>query len=162
MARAKAISGRRINPETPGESLMVVEFLLSPERYGIESACVSEVLSLKEITQIPGAPAFVTGVMNVRGKIISILNLKLLFSLKVIGLTELNKIILLKRDQMEFGIVTDAIAGTRKVFLNTLSTPPATLHGIEAEYIKGITPDGLILLDGAHLLENKSLIVNQK
>jgi purine-binding chemotaxis protein CheW len=161
-ARAKEISRHKIKQDDMAESLSVVEFLLIPERYGIESKYVSEVLSLREMTPIPGTPAFVAGVMNVRGKIVSILNLKLLFNLKERGITELNKIILVRMDRMEFGIVTDAIAGTLKVYPNTLSAPPANLHGINAEYIQGITPDGIILLNGENLLTNKTIIVNQK
>jgi len=162
MARAKEMSRRKTKPQTSGETLMVVEFLLMPEKYGIESKYVSEVLSLKELTPIPGAPSFVTGIMDVRAKIISIVNLKLLFNLKETGLTQLNKIIVLKRGPMEFGIVTDAIAGTREVLLKGLGAPPATIQGTLAEYIKGITPEGLILLDGENLLTNKSIIVNQQ
>ncbi|MEI7499867.1 MAG: chemotaxis protein CheW [Bacteroidota bacterium] len=161
-ARAKEVSGRKTKPEMPGESVMVVEFLLTSERYGIDTQYVSEVLSLKEMTLIPGVPAFVTGIMNVRGKILSIVNLKLLFNLKEKGLTELNKIIILKCDKMEFGIVVDAIAATREVFIHNLGVPPANIDGTGAEYIKGITPDGLILLDGEHILSNKAIIVNQK
>jgi purine-binding chemotaxis protein CheW len=161
-ARAKEISGHRMSTDMQAPSLLVVEFLLTPERYCMESTFVTGVLSLKDLTPSPGAPAFVTGVINVRGKIISIVNLKILFGLKEKGITELNKIILLKHEQMEFGIVTDAIAGTRRIFLNELGALPVTIKGISADYIKGITPDGLILLDGEHLLTNKTIVVNQK
>lgn len=141
--------------------MLVVEFLLNPEKYCIPSAFVSEVLRLKEITPIPGVPAFVLGVMNVRGKIISIVNLKTFFNLKEVGITELNKIIVIKQNQMEFGIVTDAITGTRELFMNTLSAPPITINGIGAEYVKGVAPDGLILLEINTILTSKSLIINQ-
>ena len=160
--RAKKIAGWKTGAATEGESLLVVEFQLFPEKYCLASACVSEVLPIKGITPIPGAPAFVLGVMNVRGKIISIVNLKIFFNLKEIGLTERNKIIVIKQDQMEFGIVTDAITGTREIFINSLSPPPATINGIGAEYVKGVTPDGLILLEISSILAGNSLIVNQK
>jgi purine-binding chemotaxis protein CheW len=160
--RAKKIAGWKTELTSKGESLVVVEFQLIPERYCIAGSFVTEVLPLKAITPIPGVPAFVLGVMNVRGKIISIINLKTFFNLKETGITQLNKIIIVKQNQMEFAIVTDAITGTREILLSSLSAPPVTLSGIGADYIKGVTPDGLILLDIATVLSSKSIIVNQK
>lgn len=160
--RAKKVAGWKADTASGGESMLVVEFQLIPERYCIESSFIAEVLPLKEITPIPGAPAFMIGVMNVRGKIISVVNLKTFFNLKEKGITELNKIIVIRKNLMEFGIVTDAIIGTREVIVNTLSAPPVTISGIGAEYVKGVTPDGLILLDMASIMNSKSLIINQK
>lgn len=161
--RAKKIRGHRgdIKPET-GESIQVVAFLLNRERYGVENSCVTEVIHLKNLTIIPGTPPFVTGVINVRGKIISLVNLKLFFNLPPDGLTQLNRVIILKKDKMEFGIVTDAIEQTHLVRQSALSPPPVTLNGIGAGFIKGITPDGLIVLDADRILSENAIIVNQK
>jgi purine-binding chemotaxis protein CheW len=160
--RAKKVAGRSAESTVMGAPLLVVEFLLIPEKYCIASAFVVEVLPLREITQIPGAPAFVIGVINVRGKILSVVNLKTFFHLDEKGLTELNKIIVIRQNLMEFGIVVDSISGTREISLKTLSAAPVTINGLGAEYIKGVTPDGLILLEMASILSSKSLIVNQK
>jgi purine-binding chemotaxis protein CheW len=159
--RADKLSGNVKENLQRGESIPVVEFLLIPERYCVPSAAVSEVLPLKEITAIPGVPGFIAGIMNVRGKIISIVNLKSFFNLKEIGLTERNKIIVLRHRAMEFGIVTDAITGTGEVHQSSLYPPPVTLNGIGAEYITGVTQDGLILLDVAAILSSSSLIIKQ-
>jgi len=160
-ARAKVIRGLRRKQELPGASVQVVAFLLTSERYGIESIYVSEVLQLKNLTLIPGAPSFIAGVINLRGKIISVMNLKLLLNLKEKGLTEMNKIIVLQHGQMEFGIIADAIEGTLEIFTDTLSDPPSSLRGIDAEKIRGITADGLILLKGDQILADKNSNVNQ-
>jgi len=144
-----------------GETTSVVEFLLAPERYAFDETYVSEVISLKEITSIPGTPSFVMGVINLRGRVVSIINLKILFNLKESGLTELNKVILLKNEQMEFGIVADSILGNKVLLLNTLSPAPLTIDNIAAEYISGVTPEGLILLNASQLLTSKQIIVNK-
>ena len=160
--RAKKSAGRKGNEKSlTGKTLSVVEFILSPESYALEEKYVSEVLFLKEITSIPGTPPFVMGVINLRGRIISIVNLKSLFNLKERGLTELNKVMILRSDTMEFGIVTDSISGNKTIALNTLSPPPLTLDSIGADYISGITPDGLILLNAIHLLSSKQIIINK-
>lgn len=160
LERAKKVAGRKENNILKSENtISVVEFLLSPERFAIEEKYVSEVLSLKEITSIPGTPAFVMGVINLRGRIVSIINLKTLFNLKERGLTELNKVIILNDEKTEFGIVSDSISGNKTINLQTLSSPPLTLNTIESDNIKGITPDGLIILNAANLLNSKQIIL---
>lgn len=160
--RAKLTSGRnRSVVINQGSQLSVVEFLLSPERYAFEGKYVSEALSLKEITTIPGTPQFVMGVINLRGRIVSVINLKILFSLKETGLTELNKVLILKNESMEFGIIADSITGNRLIDISSISAPPLTLDHLGLEFITGVTPDGLILLNAVHLLSGKYIIVNQ-
>ena len=160
--RAQSIVGRKkAENKENAETITVVEFLLMPERYAIEEKYISEVFFLKEITSIPGTPAFVMGVINLRGKIISVINLKSLFNLKDRGLTDLNKVIVIQNDSMKFGIVSDAIVGSKTITLSNLSPPPITLQSNGAEFILGVTSDGLILLNIIQILQSKQIIVNQ-
>ncbi len=160
--RAKRVAGRKTETEKMGKPILVVEFLLIPEKYCIESSFVTEVLPVKGITLIPGTPDFVAGVMNMRGKIISVINIRYFFNLRDKGISELNKIIVLNHNQIEFGILADSITGTREIDADKLSAPPVTVNGTGAGYIKGITADGHILLDAAAILTSKMIIVNQK
>jgi len=64
----------------------------------------------------------------------------------------------LKNNNMEFGILADSISGNKSIFLNTLSPPPLTLDNIGAEYVSGVTPDGLIVLNAMNLLSSKQII----
>lgn len=150
------------NVEDQTNNLHVVEFFLAPEHYGIESYLISEVLLLKELTSIPGAPAFVAGVTNVRGKIISVINLKTFLGLVTKGITDLNKTIILHHNGMEFGIIADSIEGTRNITEKSLSRAPATLPGKGSSFVKGLTSNGTIILDGVRLLTESSILVNQK
>ncbi len=160
LERAKKIAGRRSSKaEVSDSTISVVEFLLTPERYAFAESHVLEVLSLKEITSIPGTPAFVMGVINLRGRIVSIINLKSLFNLRERGLTELNKVMILKNESMEFGVVADAILGNNVIDLALLSSPPITLDNAGMEYITGVTSDGLILLNAEQLLTSKQIIM---
>ncbi|HNX45039.1 MAG TPA: chemotaxis protein CheW, partial [Bacteroidales bacterium] len=72
--RAHMIARRPAETEGASNTIMVVEFLLSPEWYAIDTSFVTEVLPLGNLTSLPGTPPFVVGIMNLRGKIISILN----------------------------------------------------------------------------------------
>ncbi len=162
LERAKKTAVRKhIFNQVSEDSISVIEFLLMPERYAFEDKYVSEVLTLKEITTIPGTPSFVMGVINLRGRIVSVVNLKNLFNLKERGLTELNKVIILKNDKMEFGIVTDSILGNKSINISEVSLPPLTLDKIGSEYVSGVTTDGLILLKADNLLSSKQIILSK-
>ncbi len=161
-ARAKLISGTRsVRNEPSGYELSVVEFMLVPERYAVEEQFVGEVLLLKELTPIPGIPNYVAGIANIRGRIVSILNLKMLLGITSKGITELNRIIILKYNKMEFGILADSILGSRSIQSGLLAPKPATLQGDASRYVKGITVDGLVILDCVQLLSDKAITINQ-
>ncbi len=160
--RARLIAGKKLTKKGhEGDDLTLVEFTLSPERYAVEERFVSEVLLLKALTPLPGVPAFVVGITNNRGRIVSILNLKILLGIQTKGITELNRIILLKNNKMEFGILTDSVLGIRTIHSGSLTTSPANIQGIAAEFIKGISADGLILLDCERILSAKEIIIDQ-
>jgi len=156
--RAQNLAGRKKTAgEADGSQISVVEFLLMPERYAIEEKYISEVFFLKDITPVPGTPPYVMGVINLRGRIVSVVNLKSLFRLKDRGLTDLNKVIVIQHGDMEFGIVSDAIAGSKTIDSGQLSEPPLSLQGQGADYISGVTSDGLILLNAMALLSGKAI-----
>ena len=93
----------------------IVEFLLARERYGIEASYVREVYPLNDLTPVPCVPPFVLGIINVRGQIISVIDIKKFFDLPEKGLGDLNKVIIIESDDMEFGILADEIVGIGKL-----------------------------------------------
>jgi len=158
--RALRTAGRnKVKTNDVSKLLNVVAFQLQPERFAFGEKFISEVLALKEITPVPGTPLFVMGVINLRGRIVSIINLKTLFNLKDRGLTELNKVLILKNENMEFGIVADSVIGNQQIDTETLSSPPITLDQTGTEFISGVDISGLILLDASQILNSNKLIV---
>jgi purine-binding chemotaxis protein CheW len=145
-----------------GESLEIVEFRLASETYGLESKFVREVYPLKDLTPLPGMPPFVLGIVNVRGQILSVVDLKEFFNLPDRGLGQLNKLIILHNEQMEFGILADAILDVRSIALDTLQTAPATVSGIGEEYLRGVTGERMILLDAGKILGDENIVVHQE
>jgi purine-binding chemotaxis protein CheW len=161
--RARAVSlaeERKGDKELPQSELEVVEFLLASEHYGIELTYIREIHALSEFTPLPGTPAFVLGLTNVRGQILSVIDIKKLFDLPERGLTDLNKVIVVRTHQMELGILADAVVGVRAIALNELQTSLPTLTGIRAEYLKGITKDPLVVLDVEKILSDEKIVVN--
>jgi purine-binding chemotaxis protein CheW len=160
-ARARLLAQvRKGDKELPQSPLEVVEFLLASEHYGIELTYIREIHSLSEFTPLPGTPAFVLGLTNVRGQILSVIDIKKLFDLPEKGLTDLNKVIVVRTHQMELGILADAVLGVRAIALNEFQTSLPTLTGIRAEYLKRITKDPLVVLDMDKILSDEKIVVN--
>ena len=136
-----------------------ISFLLASENYAIESEFVKEVYPLKDFTQIPGLPDFFTGVINYRGQILAVIDLKKFFNLPVKGLGELNKVIILHNRNFEFGILADQVLGTRMVPSGDIRPVPLAVTGIGEEYLKGVTGENLIVLNAVRLLEDERLKV---
>lgn len=160
-ARARSLAGGgKAEVKSPRQSLEVVEFILGSERYALESSYIREIHPLTEFTPLPCTPAFVLGLVNVRGQILSIIDVKKLFELPEKGLTDLNKVIIVHADQMELGILADAILGVRYIPLEELQPALPTLTGIREEYLKGITRDPMVVLDAAKILADEKILVN--
>jgi purine-binding chemotaxis protein CheW len=160
-ARAQALAQE---PEQVAatECLEVVTFLLAYETYGIETAYVREVYPLKDLTPLPCTPPFVAGIVNVRGQVISVIDIKKFFDLPEKGLTDLNKVIILSDGVMRFGILADAIVDVRNIPLEKIQSGLPTLTGIREQYLRGITAERLIVLDGYSLLTNRSIVVHEE
>ncbi len=159
LKRAEAFSA--VAEERVDEGFIdIVEFALASERYAFESSMVREVVPISELTPVPCTPPFVLGIINLRGQILSVIDIKRLFGLPEKGITQLNKVIVLSSEDMEFGVLADEVSGSGRVRLNSLKTLP-TLTGIREEFLKGVTGEGLVLLDAGRLLDDKSIVVRE-
>jgi purine-binding chemotaxis protein CheW len=144
------------------EMIEIIEFTMAFEKYALESSYIREIVPLREIVPIPSTPSFVVGITNVRGQILSVVDMKILFELPNEGLSDLNKIIIVRYKDMEFGLLADSIIGMKTVSLNSLQLQLPTLTGIRSKYLLGISDEKVIILDGEKLLTDKKLVVNYK
>ena len=161
-ANSKAGTTRRVSGEAGANAhLDVVEFLLAHECYAIESRFVAEVFPFADITPLPCTPAFVVGIVNFRGRVLSVIDLKFFFQLPAKGLNDRNRAIVLRSGSMEFGVLVDAMRGTRWLPEDSLQDALPTLSGIREKYLKGITSDGVVVLDGGKLLADEALVVRE-
>lgn len=159
-ARAKALA-REPDRDKREHSLDVVEFVLAYERYALDAVFVREVHPLKDITALPGTPAFIAGIVNVRGRIVSVIDLKRFFDLPAKGLTDLNKVIILDDGQMEFGLLVDAVTAVHRLPLSEIQPGPPTLTGVRADYLQGVTAQRVVILNAAKLLADPQILRNQ-
>jgi purine-binding chemotaxis protein CheW len=160
--RAQILAVEKKNETDLKEYIGIIEFTLASETYGIETKFIREVYPLKDFTILPGVPSFILGILNVRGQIISIIDLKKFSNLPEKGIGELNKVIIIHSEHMEFGILADTIHGTRSIAVDSLHESPVSANGIGAEYLKGITDDHIIILDVANILEDQKIIIHQE
>lgn len=145
--------------EQPDAWLEVLSFDLGDERYAIETCHVAEVLPLSHFTPLPNTPAFVLGIVNVRGRVVSVLDLRVLFELPISGLSDKNFLLVLQSPEMEFGLLIDRVQGIQPLERDSLQSGLANLTGVRANYLLGVTPQQWTVLDGARLLGDPSLRV---
>ena len=161
-ARAVALAKQPEDNKMNDESIEVVEFKLSHENYGIESSYVREVYPLKELTSVPCTPPFVFGIINVRGQILPVIDLRKFFELPENGLNVMNRAIIVNDGRMEFGILADAVLEVHSIPLREIQPPLPTLTGTRAEYIRGVTKERLAVLDIEKILSDKKIIVHEE
>jgi len=161
-ARAKKLSREPEKDKSAETYLEVVVFILAYETYAIETSFVREIFPLKEFTPLPCTPPFVSGIINVRGQILSVIDIKKLFELPEKGLGELNKVIILHKDDMEFGILADRILGTRSIPLEDIQPSLPTLKDVRVKYLKGVTGDRVVILDVTKIMSDKKIIVHEE
>jgi purine-binding chemotaxis protein CheW len=159
-ARAQALA--RHPERVAGASLELLEFRLARESYALETRYVREVCPLKNLTPLPCTPPFVLGIVNVRGRILPVLDLKKFFDLPEQGLTDLHRIILVQGNDLEVGLLADVIVGVRIVPVENLQPSLPTLAGIRSDYLKGLTAERLVVLDLARILADPKIIVHEE
>ncbi|HAT1658437.1 TPA: chemotaxis protein CheW [Legionella pneumophila] len=147
--------------EEATETIPVMQFELGDEIYAIELSYIDEVCPIKEITPLPGTPAYVVGIMNVHGKIMSVLDIKTFFEIPKKELTNLSQVIILRSDLMEFGILADRLIGLRVIAVNSIQPAPPSFTGVRKEYLKGVTTEQMVILDANRILTDPTIIVNE-
>ena len=160
--RAKELALPVVQQEKDEDLIEVVEFMLSYEKYAIESRFVNEVFSMTDFTHLPCTPDFVLGIMNLRGTILSLIDIRQFCDLPVQGLSNLNRVIVVESEDMKVGILADVILGMHNIPLTSIQPPLSAMKGIRADFIKGVTSEPLVIIDIHKILSEPTLIVNEE
>jgi purine-binding chemotaxis protein CheW len=159
LARAQELAREEESTRMQEKTLRVVEFLLGQERYAVEASFVREVSHLKHLTPLPCTPAFVLGIVNVRGRILSVINLLEFFGLPSEPVPARNAVIVLCMEGLECGVLTNGIRGAYMLPVGAIRPVLPTWTGARTAYLRGITEEHLMLLDAKRLLSDKRLVV---
>ncbi|CUS98332.1 chemotaxis protein CheW [Candidatus Chrysopegis kryptomonas] len=137
-----------VNTENYAEMLQLVSFKIGSEEFGVDILKVQEINRLVQITQVPNAPSFIEGVMNLRGKVVPIVNLRKRFGLSLKEYDKNTRIIVVDLNGKTVGFIVDSVSEVLRVSKNVVEPPPELVSGIDSEYITGIAKleDRLLIL----------------
>lgn len=139
--------------------LQVVVFSVAGQYFGLDISPVSEIIRLDKITTVPRTPVYVEGVINIRGKVIPVINLHVLFNARKGERNDNNRIVVVETGGQNFGLVVDAVHEVKKIAPDQLKPVPAAIS-LNQNYLEGIILDGdnlIVLLDLARLLSEHDL-----
>lgn len=120
------------------ELLQLVTFRLGGEEFGVDILKVQEINRSMEITKVPRAPEFVEGVINLRGRVIPIIDLRKRFRKSFKSHDQNTRIIVFEIRSMIVGFVVDSVSEVLRIKADTVEQAPPVVAGVESEYIKGI------------------------
>jgi len=144
--------------KTKEKLLQLVSFNLGNEEFGVDILMVQEINRMLDITKVPKSPEFVEGVINLRGRVIPVINLRKRFSLSDKEKDKQTRIVVVNIENNILGLIVDAVSEVLRLPADTIEPPPPMVSGVEAEYIQGVgklDDKLLILLDLNRLLTNK-------
>lgn len=126
----------------------LVVFELAKETYGVDISRVQEIIRFQEITKVPKVPDFIEGVINLRGNVIPVIDLRKRFDFEEIEKTNATRIIVVEVDQYTVGMVVDAVSEVVRVNENSIEPPSNIIADIDTDYLSGVCKyeDKLIIL----------------
>ncbi|NLO97190.1 MAG: chemotaxis protein CheW [Peptococcaceae bacterium] len=141
----------------------LVTFSLGSEEFGIDIMKVQEIIRIPPITRVPKAPDFVEGVINLRGNVIPVVNLRTRFGMPPEEETDLSRIIVLQIDNKVFGVRVDGVTEVMRLSQDSIEPPPPIALGLDANFIRGVGKigDRLLILLKLDQLMNGELINGQ-
>ena len=138
-AQEKANSNREAMESRAGEAVYhLVAFQLDGETYGVEIDKVQEIIRAAEITAVPGAPPHVCGVINLRGKIIPVVDLRVRFTMPESGASEEQRIIVVDLGIKRLGMLVDSVSHVIRLPSASIEDIPEEATTLEENYIKGV------------------------
>ncbi len=135
-------------------------FHLAGEDYGIDIAFVTEIIGIQKITQVPDMPVFIKGVINLRGKVIPVMDVRLRFKMEERAYDERTCIIVVDINTTAVGLVVDEVREVADIPEAQVEPPPASGRGTSSRYLKGLGKMGdevKILLNAEKLLYDEEL-----
>jgi purine-binding chemotaxis protein CheW len=143
-----------------GKELHIVGFRVGRETFGVPIALVHEIVRVPEITAVPDSPDYVEGVINLRGKIVSVIDLRKRFGERVLERNKKNRILVTESDGKMVGLIVDAASEVLKIPENEVELPPPVFDQAEVNYVTGLGKMHgrlIILIDLSKVLQKSEL-----
>jgi purine-binding chemotaxis protein CheW len=134
--------------EEKTQSLQVVSFSVGSEFYGVHIEQVQEIIRMPEITHLPQTDDYIKGIINLRGNIIPIIDMRTRFNMKESDYSELTRVIVLNMNEKLVGIVVDSVSKVLELEEGAIEATPDIVNGLSKEYIEGVgkNDDSMIII----------------
>ena len=160
LERARALA--RSSDVEMSDGMPLVVFSLANETYGIPTDYVRDVQPLRQVTPVPCTPDFVVGVINIRGSIYSVIDIRSFFGVPPQEITPVTKVIVVDTEDLQVGILADDVSGAMSVPRDEINPPLAAQATIKEEYIEGVTNDMLIILNLEALMQDERIVIHEE
>ena len=140
------------------EEKQLVLFDLSNEAYGIDISAVHEIIRMQPVTRVPRTPSFVEGIINLRGKVIPVIDLRKRFGFDITEQTRDNRIVVVDIDGENIGIIVDAVTEVLRIPADSVEPPSNIITTADSDYLLGIAKVDnklIILLDLHRILSHE-------
>ena len=135
-------------------------FHLAGEDYGIEIAFITEIIGIEKVTEVPDMPNYVRGVINLRGRVIPVIDIRTRFNIEARAYDDRTCVIVVQLETTSIGLIVDTVNEVIDISEDNISAPPSISKGSASRYIKGLGKQDsnvIILLDVQKLLFEEEL-----
>lgn len=142
------------------KNLQLVVFGIGKELYGVNIEVIKEIVRVPYITEVPDAPAFLEGVINLRGRVVPVVDLRKRMKLSGGERSKSTRILIAENNGSMIGLLVDSVAEVKKVLPDAVEAPPEMISAVGVEYITGVVKMDeklVILLDLARVLGAESI-----
>lgn len=122
-----------------GSSRLVVTFHLGEGLFGVGAGQVQEVVRVGDLTPVHHAPAYVVGIRNLRGRIVTVVDLAVRLGLGAVEASQDNRILIVESHGEPVGLLVDAVADTMSVEAGDVVPPPPNVNGVQSQNLSGVT-----------------------
>lgn len=120
------------------EVQQLVSFMLDEVEYGVDILCVHEILRFPDITRLPNTPDFIKGVINLRGNVIPVVDVRIRFGFPVGEVTDLTRIIVIETNGKQVGLLVDNVHQVVRIPMTSIDPPSDLITGMSEDFISGI------------------------
>jgi len=143
-----------------GGEVQLAVFKVAGEEFALDIMEIMEIIRPQKITKVPKAPAFVEGIINLRGKIVPVLEMRGRFGSAASGDPKHARIIIVKAGESLFGIVVDEVSEVMYLSRDQIDSTPDVVKGVDVEYLKNVGKVGdrlILILDTGKLLTKEEI-----
>ena len=142
-------TGKTAEKSVEGADFQIVAFFLGAEEFGVNILMIQEIIRHSPITEVPNTPFFIEGVINIRGKVVPVIDLRKRLNIPVTPIDKSTKIIIIEYEEKVTGFIVNSVSKVMTIPGETIQNAPDMITaGVESEYISGVSrfEDRLIIL----------------